>query len=154
MVPGCYYEQLEWADIAVGDELPEVTDHVSFTRIAAAPAATLDYFPVHHDREWAQASGLPDIVMSTLQIAGFVDRVVTQWAGSATFISRRKIRLATPVHPNDTIIGAGRVVAKRIDDEADGRHLVDVEVVVRNQRGDVCCPAELTINLTPAAPPA
>ncbi len=146
MVPGCYYKQLEWADVAVGDELPEVSDHLSFARVAAAPAATLDYFPVHHDREWAQASGLPDIVMSTLQIAGFVDRVVTQWAGPATFISRRKVRLATPIHPNDTIIGGGRVVGKRIVDDA-GSHAVDVEVVVRNQRGDVCCPAEVTVVL-------
>jgi acyl dehydratase len=145
MVAGCYYAQLDWADIAVGDELPEITDHLSFSRVAAAPAATLDFFPVHHDREFAQASGLPDVVMSTLQIAGFVDRVVTQWAGPATFISRRKVRLATPVHPNDTIIGAGRVVGKRITD--DNRHVVDLEVIVRNQRGDVCCPAELTIVL-------
>jgi acyl dehydratase len=145
MVAGCYYAQLAWADIVVGDEIPEITDHLGFSRVAAAPAATLDYFPVHHDREFAQASGLPDVVMSTLQIAGFVDRVVTQWAGPATFISRRKVRLATPVHPNDTIIGGGRVIGKRIVDG--NRHVVDLEVVVRNQRGDVCCPAELSIVL-------
>ena len=141
MLTGCYYRQLGSADITVGDELPEVRDSLDFTRVAAAPGATLDSFRAHHDPGWARANGLPDIILSTFQIFGFVDRVVTQWAGPATFICRRKARLGAPVCPGDTLVGQGRVVGQATDGS------FDVEVVVRNHRGEICCPAELRIRV-------
>jgi acyl-coenzyme A thioesterase PaaI-like protein len=46
--------------------------------------------------------------------------------------------------PGDTLTCTGRVVGKRDDG---GRHVVDLEVVETNQRGEVCAPGKATVAL-------
>ena len=42
----------------------------------------------------------------------------------------------------------GRVIGKRIDTAGDApRYLVDLEVSIFNQRDELCCPAEVTVEL-------
>jgi hypothetical protein len=44
--------------------------------------------------------------------------------------------------------GRGRVVAKRCDTTVDPpRYLLDLQVEVTNQRGELCCPVELTLQV-------
>jgi acyl dehydratase len=150
MIDGCSYVQRHWQDVTDGEVLPRQSDPLSFTRAAAAPAATLDFYPLHHDPTFAQSQGLPTIIMSTLQIMGFVDRLATGWGGPATSVVRRQVTLLQPYSPGDTVVMDGRVVAKRVDEAAGGvRHLVDLEITLRNQRDEVCCPARLTVELPP-----
>ena len=47
-------------------------------------------------------------------------------------------------YAGDTMIGEGRVTAKRVDG---ARHLVDIDLVVSNQDDVVCCPAFVTAAL-------
>ena len=47
------------------------------------------------------------------------------------------------------MVARGRVVGKRIDTAGDApRYLVDLEVAIFNQRDELCCPAEVTVELT------
>ena len=39
--------------------------------------------PVHHDRDYAQSQGAPDLFMNILTTTGYVTRYVTDWAGPA-----------------------------------------------------------------------
>jgi hypothetical protein len=43
------------------------------------------------------------------------------------------------------MVGRGRVVAKRHEDS---RYLVDLEIAIYNQRDELCCPAEVTVELS------
>ncbi len=44
------------------------------------------------------------------------------------------------------MVGRGRVVDKRVDTAGDlPRQLVDLEIAVYNQRDELCCPAEVTL---------
>jgi hypothetical protein len=46
------------------------------------------------------------------------------------------------------MVGRGRVVAKRCDTTAGPPcYLVDMEIEVTNQHGELCCPVELTLQL-------
>jgi len=52
------------------------------------------------------------------------------------------------IYAGDTMVGRGRVVAKRCDTTADPpRYLLDLQIEVTNQRGELCCPVELTLQL-------
>ncbi|MGZ6998153.1 MAG: acyl dehydratase, partial [Acidimicrobiia bacterium] len=67
----------EFASIAVGDELPPLVIDVTATVIVAGAIATRDFMPVHHDREYANAQGAPDIFMNILSDTGYCSRFLT-----------------------------------------------------------------------------
>jgi acyl dehydratase len=117
-------------------------------------AASWDYFPGHHDPEYARAQGLPTIYVNTLHFLGFIDRMATDWAGPEAWIVRRKVTLQRSLFAGDTMVGDGRVVRRYLEALAGRtRHLVELEITVRNQHGDLCVPGEVHLGLpAPEAP--
>jgi len=140
-VEGCVNTQLYWDDINEGDDVTKVTMAVPYDKVIHNAAATWDFFPGHHNPEYARSQGQKTIYISTLFFQGFADRVVTDWAGPKTFITRRKIMMRGSVYAGDTMYGEGKVSGKRVDDN--GRHLVDIEMVIGNQDGPQC-PVSIT----------
>lgn len=141
-------EGLRWHQITVPVDLPEVLDHISYQRVVENAGATWDYFPGHFDPEYAAGQGNPTIYVNTMHLAGFADRVATDWAGPRSRVVRRSMRLTGSVYAGDTMVGRGRAVAKRRDTSVDPpRCLVDVEIQVTNQHGALCCPVELTLQV-------
>lgn len=139
-----------WADVAVPTDLADVVDAIDYQRVVMNPGATWDYFPGHYDPDYAQRHGHPTIFVNTMHIAGFVDRIATDWAGPYSRVVRRKVTLVGSIYAGDSMVGRGRVVGKRIDESGEyPRHLVDLEVQVLNQRDELCCPAEVTLLLPP-----
>jgi acyl dehydratase len=137
-----------WDDIRVPTELPEVLDEISYQRVVMNSGSTWDYFPGHFDPAYAESQGQPTIFVNTMHLAGFADRIATDWAGPASRVVRRSMRLAGSIYAGDTMVGRGRVVAKRCDTTVDPpRRLVDMQIEVVNQRGELCCPVELTLQL-------
>lgn len=139
---------VDWNRITVPVELPEVVDHISYQRVVENAGATWDYFPGHFDPAYARSQGNPTIYVNTMHLAGFADRVATDWAGPGSRVVRRSMRLLGSIFAGDTMVGRGRVVAKRLDASVDPpRRLVDVEIRVTNQHGALCCPVELTLQM-------
>lgn len=144
MMQGISYRQLYWEAVREGDCLPTVTMEVPYKKIILNAAATWDYFPGHHNPYYAQEQGQKTIYMSTLFFNGFIDRVITDWAGPQTFIARRKMSMQRSIYAGDTMSGTGRITRTYTDDQ--GRHLVDLEIMISNQDGP-SCPASATIVL-------
>jgi hypothetical protein len=64
---------------------------------------------------------------------GFADRMLTEWAGPRAFLVRRKVSTQMSIYAGDTMVGNGRVLATRRDEqEGRVRHLVDLELSVDN----------------------
>ena len=120
-----------WTDLAVGAELPTLVLDITATHIAAGAIATRDFMPVHHDRDYAQAQGAPDIFMNILSTNGFVGRFITDWAGPDAILKKVGIRLGAPNYPGDTMTMTGTVSA--IDEAT---RTVTVDVVGANSRGN------------------
>jgi hypothetical protein len=83
---------------------------------------------------------------------GFIDRMATDWAGPYSRVVRRKVTLQGSIYAGDSMVGRGRVVDKRRETSGTTpRFLVDLEIAIYNQRDELCCPAEVTLDLsTPA----
>jgi acyl dehydratase len=103
------------AAVRLGDELPPLVIDVTASVIVAGAVATRDFMPVHHDREYAQAQGAPDIFMNILSDTGYCSRFLTDWAGPEARIRKLAIRLGVPVHPGHTLTYTGRVTGVRED---------------------------------------
>jgi acyl dehydratase len=106
---------VDGASVAIGDELPPLVIDVTASVIVAGAIASRDYMPVHHDRDYAQAQGAPDIFMNILSDTGFCSRFLTDWAGPDARIRRIAIRLGVPVHPGHTLTSTGQVTGVRDD---------------------------------------
>jgi acyl dehydratase len=122
-----------WDEVQVGDELPALSIDVTATVIVAGAIASRDFMPVHHDRDYANAQGAPDIFMNILSTTGHCSRFLTDWAGAEAMVTRLAIRLGVPTFPGTTLTFTGRVVdTQRQGDEG----LVDVELRATNDLGD------------------
>ena len=139
------YRRLAWDDISVPIDLPEVVDEIDYERVVMNPGATWDYFPGHFDPQFAERDGHPTIFVNTMHLAGFIDRIATEWAGPYSRVVRRKVTLQGSIYAGDSMVGRGRVVGKRRDAS---RCLVDLSIAVYNQRDELCCPAEVTLELS------
>jgi acyl dehydratase len=132
---------IDWDSVTVPTQLPEVRDEISYQRVVMNSGALWDYFPGHFDPNYAASQGHPTIFVNTMHLAGFTDRIATDWAGPASRVVRRKMRLAGSIYAGDTMVGRARVVAKPEPG------LLDLQIEVTNQRGELCCPVELTLQL-------
>jgi len=118
-------------DVAVGDTLPELAIDVTATMVIGAAIASRDFEPVHHDRDAAQAAGLPDVFLNILTTNGLVVRLVTDWAGPEAIIRKSAVRLGVPHCAGGRLRLTGEVTAV---DAASG--LVIVAVRGSNRDGD------------------
>lgn len=148
MITGVDYTQRCWDDVEPGDQLPHVEDPITFRRVIMTPAATWDYFPGHHDPAYARSQGQPTIYVNTMHFMGFIDKMATDWGGPRSFITRRTVSVRRSIYAGDTMVGDGRVVRKYRDESAGlVRHLVELEMTVTNQEGELCVPATVVVEL-------
>jgi acyl dehydratase len=124
---------LDWRTLAVGVALPAMVIPVTPTRIVAGAIASRDFMPVHHDRDYANQQGAPDIFMNILSDTGYCSRFLTDWAGPDAMITHLAIRLGVPVFPGHTLTYTGSVTALR--DEGDVG-VVDVKLRAVNDLGE------------------
>ena len=121
------------ADINVGDAVSTMDIALNTTLIVAGAIATRDFMPVHHDRDYAQGQGAPDLFMNILSTNAYCARFVTDWAGPETFVKNINIRLGVPAIPNKNLVFTGEVLSKTDNgDECD----IEVSLKATNELGD------------------
>ena len=124
---------LDWNDIRVGDAVTPMRIDVTATVVVAGAIASRDYMPVHHDRDYANAQGAPDIFMNILTDNGYCSRFLTDWAGPEAMVRKVAIRLGVPSHPGSTLDFTGTVTGKS---RQGGEGVVEIEFRATNDRGD------------------
>jgi uncharacterized protein len=89
--------------------LPELELRVTPTLVVSTAIATRDFYPVHHDHEFAVRSGSKDIFLNILTTTGLVQRYVTDWSGPEALVRSVAIRLGVPCYAGDTLTFSGQV---------------------------------------------
>ncbi len=117
----------------VGDAIPAMVIEVTPTRVVAGAIASRDFMPVHHDRDYANQQGAPDIFMNILTDTAYCSRFLTDWAGPDAMIQRLAIRLGVPVHPGHTLTYTGEVTGVTRDGDL---AVIDVALRAMNELGE------------------
>ena len=125
---------LAWRDINIGDEITPLEIPVTTTVIVAGAIASRDYMPVHHDRDFANKQGSPNLFMNILTTNGLCVRFLTDWAGPEAMVTKLAIRLGVPAFPNDPLRFTGTVTGK--SEGVGGEGFVDVAFKASNSLGD------------------
>jgi hypothetical protein len=98
---------LDWSTIRVGDRDHPMTIDVTATVVVAGAIATRDFMPVHHDRDYANSQGAPNIFMNIMTDNGLLQplphglgRARRRWCeGSRSASACRPRRLDARVTP-------------------------------------------------------
>ncbi|MDP2701013.1 MAG: MaoC/PaaZ C-terminal domain-containing protein [Candidatus Rokubacteria bacterium] len=129
-----------WDDVRDGEELKGFSLELTPTRMVAQVSGTQDFYPIHHDREFAQQAGHKDIFINTAFIRGCLCRLLTDWMGDDGFVKSLGFQMRRPNFAGETISARGRVKKKG----PDGR--VDLELWLENA-GEVTVPGAATVIL-------
>lgn len=136
---------IDWQDIEEGQSLPPVKFDVTYSKVLGLALGSWDFFPGHHDPEYAADQGQKGVYLNTMALAGFLDRIVLGWAGPRWFLQKRAMQIAKSVYAGDTLIGTGTVIGKRIGDG--GIPSLEVELAASNQADEPCVLGQATIIL-------
>ena len=128
------------------DALPEISLDLSLRRAIQAVAGTRDYYPFHHDEQFAKENGAEGIFFNTMFLQGFVGRVLNEWFGSDAFPRRLEVAMRSSNYVGRTLTANGTVAGVR---ESDGRRLVDVDVTLATEDGPTT-DVKLTVQLPPS----
>ncbi len=124
---------LDWNAIQIGDPITPMTLDVTATAVVAGAIATRDFMPVHHDRDYANSQGSPQIFFNIMTDNGHCSRFLTDWAGPEAMVRKVAFRLGTPAYAGSKLEYTGTVVAKS---QVDGEGIVEVELRATNDQGD------------------
>ena len=124
---------LDWNEIRVGDPIAPMRVDVTATVVVAGAIATRDFMPVHHDRDYANSQGSPNIFMNIITSNGYCSRFLTDWAGPETMVRRVAIRLGVPAYAGSVLEFSGSVTGTS---QLDGEGLVEVEFRATTEGGD------------------
>jgi hypothetical protein len=97
--------------------------------------ATHDFMPVHHDRDFAQSKGAPDVFMNILTSNGLMASFLEQWAGPQAMIMDMSINLSVPNFPEDSFSMNARITKKW---QQDGLNLILLDFAGDNGMGPHC----------------
>ena len=138
-------DQRYWDDVNEGDLLPGFDLHLSETRIAQQVSGSQDFYPVHHDREFARAGGHADIFVNTGFTRAALSRLLTDFAGVEGWVRRLHYEMRRMNRPGDTMRLRGKVTRKYVTD--DGAHCLDLDIWSENDREGITTPGNATVML-------
>lgn len=92
--------------IAVGDELPPLTYHVTRKQLVQYAGAAGDFNSIHWNQRVAVEVGLPDVIAHGMFTMASAGRVVTDWIGDPGRVKEYEVRFTRPVVVADDAAGA------------------------------------------------
>jgi len=119
-------EQRYWEDVEEGAEVPPVAFPLSVYRLVVEAGANRDFNSIHHNSEYARASGAPEMYANTGFLLGMWERTVREFIGlrgSIHHIAGFRMRRFNTA--GETVVVRGRVKSKRHEE---GGALVELEL--------------------------
>lgn len=125
--------KLSFDEVNVGDQAPPLSHELTRTDLVMYAGASGDFNPMHHDEVAAQAAGLPSVFGHGMFSMGLLGKAITDYVGIGN-LTRYKVRFTKQTWPGETLTSRVVVTGKR---QEDGRKLIDLEVSLANQDGEV-----------------
>ena len=137
-------EQVYWEDVAEGQEIPSFfrkTDLMNWNRWASVND---EYVPMHMDDDAARENGQPAAFGQGPLRFSYLHSLLRQFAGDDGEVVLVRAQMRGINFKHDELTCTGKVTGKRVED---GRHLVDLDVAITNQRDEVVTPGQATVEL-------
>ncbi len=134
-----------FGSVKVGDEIPAVEFPLNVYRLVMEAGANRDFNSIHHNSEYAKATGAPEMYASTSFLLGMWERTVREYIGLAgTIRSIRGFRMKKFNPVGTTVVVRGRVTAL---EQGDGEGQVELSVWCDNDGEITVGPGVVTVTL-------
>lgn len=135
---------LYFEDVSEGQELPpfqRTTDLMHWNRFAAVND---EFVYLHMDDEFAKRRGEKGVLAMGHLSFSHLHNMLRTWIGDSGRIKRVSCQYRRVNYKGDTITSRGKVVKKH---SQDGENLVDLDIRVENQNGEIITPGQATVAL-------
>jgi acyl dehydratase len=137
--------QRTWEIADVGDPLGPVVFPLSVYRLVVAAGANRDFNSIHHNSEYAKASGAPDMYANTLFLQGMWERAIREYMGLDGTLRRiAGFRMNSFNCAGETVVVKGAVTRKWRDGNSG---LVEIKMWSENGERISVGPGLVTITL-------
>jgi acyl dehydratase len=130
-----------WDEVREGEELAGFSLRLDMTRMALQVSGTQDFYPIHHDPDFARAAGHGDIFINTAFIRACLCRLLTDWIGRDGFLNRLGFQMRKPNMLGQTIAVRGRVLQKRVGGQ------IELEAWIETAEDGITVPGTATVTL-------
>jgi len=134
----------KWADVTEGMPIPELKKNCSTQQLVIWAAGSGDFYQIHYDKDFAQNTGLTNIIVHGALKNAFLGQLVHDWIGNEGRIKAYGCSYRGMDYPNEDIVCKG-VVTKKYEKE--GEKLVDLEIWTENPKGQKTTPGTATVRL-------
>lgn len=125
--------QRRWDDVEVGESVRAIEFPLSLYRLVVEAGANRDFNSIHHNSDYARATGAQEAYANTLFLQGMWERAVREYIGDAGTI--RGFRMRSFNYVGDTAIVEGQVTRAWTDDADPEVGLVELTMQTRNSQG-------------------
>lgn len=136
-------QKLFFEDVDEGDEAPQLRHQLTRTDLVMYAGASGDFNPMHHDEVKAKEAGLPSVFGHGMFSMGLLGKAITDYVGVGN-LRTYKVRFTKQTWPGETLVSTVKVTGKR---KEEGENLVDLEVSLANEHGEVKVAGEATAAL-------
>ena len=136
--------QIVWDEVTEGLEIGPVVRNPTSQQLVMYAGASGDYYQIHYDKDFAQGTGLEDIILHGALKNAFLGSLVTDWMGPHGNLRRLSCQYRGMDIPGRPISARGVVTSKYEDD---GNYLVDCEIWLENEASQRTTPGRATVSL-------
>ncbi len=127
-------KQLYFEDVEIGAEIPPLEKKPTTEQLVRYAGASGDFYPIHYDKDFAQASGLPGVILHGALKNAFLGQLVTDWIGEMGTLKRLTCQYRGMDFPGQTLTCKGKITKKY---ERDGQFFLDCQVWLENPQGEM-----------------
>jgi acyl dehydratase len=137
--------QRYFEDVRPGEQIPPVAFPLTVYRLVMAAGGNRDFNSIHHNGEYARATGAPDMYASSAFLLGTWERAVRDWIGcGGTIRAIRGFRMRKSNLVGDTTRVLGEVLSAEL---RAGTGVVVLKLRSENSAGLTVGPGQVEVTL-------
>ena len=137
-----------WEDVRAGTALEPIAYPLSVYRLVMAAGSNRDFNSIHHNSEWAQATGAPEMYANVVFLQGMWERCVREFIGVyGTIRTLSGFRMGSFNTVGDTVVVRGTVERTWLDGDAAKVGYAEVRMWSSNKNGVSVGPGSVTVTL-------
>jgi acyl dehydratase len=136
--------QIYYEDVEAGSELPSLEKNPTTRQLVQYAGASGDFYQIHYDKDFAQANGLPGVILHGALKNAFLGQLMTDFAGELGWLRKLTVQYRGMDQPGSKITGRGKVTKKYVDGQD---HVVECEIWLENAKGEKTTPGTATVVL-------
>ena len=136
--------QLYFEDVNEGSEVTPLSQHCDSQRLVFWAAGSGDFYQIHYDKDFAQGTGLPGLIVHGALKNAFLGQLLHDWIGEKGTLRKFGCAYRGMDYPAQDILCRG-VVKKKYSEH--GKHFVELDVWTENPEGKKTSPGTALVTL-------